>query len=124
MYACTAGEQSEAEAKSKAVTVETKEVIVKNDGAVDHEYREWLEPEPPPVSILKSRSYVSGDESEAEQVRPTTDDPKQQGKKERRAGRKLVPVWRLVSRIFNNFNGKHIIHIYLCSFDLLICGTL
>ena len=112
MYACTAGEQSEAEAKSKAVTVETKkEVIVKNDGAVDHEYHEWLEPEPPPVSILKSRSYVSGDESEVEQVRPTTDDPKQQGKKERRAGRKLVPVWRLVSRIFNNFNGKHIIHI-------------
>ena len=78
----------------------------------------------PPVGILKSNSYVSGDESEAEQVRPTTDDPKQQGKKERRAGRKLVPVWRLVSRIFNNFNGKHIIHIYLCSFDLLICGTL
>ena len=51
----------------------------------------------PPVGILKSSSYVSGDESEAEQARPTTDDSKQQGKKGKRAGRKLVPVWRLVS---------------------------
>jgi hypothetical protein len=52
----------------------------------------------PPVGILKSSSYVSGEESEAEQVGPITDDSKQQGKRgRRRAGRKLVPVWRLVS---------------------------
>ncbi len=52
----------------------------------------------PRVGILKSSSYVSGEESEAEQVGPTTDDSKQQGKRGRGgAGRKLVPVWRLVS---------------------------
>ena len=79
MYACAAGTQSEAEGKSKPVTNE-----VPIDGAVDHEYHEWVEPEPPSVGILKSS-------------RPTTDDSKQQGKKGKRAGRKLVPVWRLVS---------------------------
>ena len=100
MYACAAGVQSEAEGKSKPVTIETKEGVI--DGAVDHEYHEWVEPEPP-VGILKSSSYVSGDESEAEQVGPTTDDSKQQDRKKGgRAGRKLVPVWRLVSRSLNN----------------------
>ena len=98
MYICAAGVQPEAEGKSKPETVETKEGVI--DGAVDHEDHEWVEPEPPSVGILKSSSYVSGDESEAEQVGPTTDDSKQQGKKGKRAGRKLVPVWRLVSRIF------------------------
>ena len=52
----------------------------------------------PPVGILKKTSYVSGEESEAEQVGPASDDTKQEGKKgRRRERRKLVPVWKLVS---------------------------
>ena len=51
----------------------------------------------PPVGILKKSSYVSGEESEAEQVPPPTGDSKQGGKKGRKGRRKLVPVWRLVS---------------------------
>ena len=100
--------QSEAEGKSKPVGL-TNEVI---DGAVDHEYREWVEPEPPSVGILKSSSYVNGDESEAEQVRTTTDDSKQQGRKKgKRAGRK--PVWRLVSRILKYFTNTLFILILI-----------
>ena len=51
----------------------------------------------PPVGILKKSSYVSGEESEVEQVDPATDDSKRGGKGGRRGRRKLVPVWRLVS---------------------------
>ena len=50
----------------------------------------------PPIGILKKSSYVSGEESEAEQV-PTNEDSKQEGKKGKKRRRKLVPVWRLVS---------------------------
>ena len=91
-----AAEQPEPE---EVVSEEKKKVAIMNDGAVDDEYREWPEPERFPVGILKSNSYVSGEESEAEQVGPASDDTKQEGKKgSRRGRRKLVPVWTLVRR--------------------------
>jgi hypothetical protein len=94
MYSCTAGLAAE----------QSEPADGRTDGAVDHEYHEWLEPVPP---LVENSNYVSGEESEAEQI---TDDSKQQGEKgRRRAGRKLVPVWRLVSS-YHSF-CKHIIRI-------------
>ena len=52
-----------------------------------------FDPEPP-VGILKKSSYVSGEETETQEL-PVTDNS---GKKGRKPRRKLVPVWRLVSR--------------------------
>ena len=48
----------------------------------------------PPVGILKKSDYVSGKEEEAESH---LEDEKQGKKKTKKARRKLVPVWRLVT---------------------------
>lgn len=73
-------------------------VAVRNDDgtAVNHEWRESDET-PTSVGILKKSSYVSGEESETEEVGHATEDSKQEGGEGRKGRRKLVPVWRLVS---------------------------
>ena len=79
-----------------------KEAAKTDGGALSEKEREAVDggglfdPQPP-IGILKKSSYVSGEETETQQI-PMTDDSKQGGKKRRKPRRKLVPVWRLVSR--------------------------
>lgn len=105
MSTCSAGIDAERPgAVNKKIVTEGRkepEVAVRNDDgtAVDHEYHEWRESDEPPtaVGILKKSIYVSGEESETEEVGHATEDSKQEGGKGREGRRKLVPVWRLVS---------------------------